>query len=354
MSEKLKRREPIVIIPAYCPDARLLKLIVDIHTLRNLPIVVVDDGSGGKYRKVFLAVQEIPNCIVYYHKKNQGKGSALKDGVRFAAQKYPDNLGYITADADGQYSAKDIVNIANSITENKEEIIIGTRDFSSDNFPLSSKLGKAIFSFMFYFVTGIRCKDTQTGLRGITRKNEDEFLYSEGTGYEFEMNFLINIAKKHIVITEVPIETIYLGKNKSLSYSAIKDSLRIFAVIFKFAGTSIVSEIIDLTVFSILTSGMLYTSSLGIIEATIMARICSAIIHFLLNQRWVFNESKDTREVIKYGMLFIFQMLLSGFIVSKLSLKVINVTVAKILVDSVLFFLKILLKNIYIYKNMMV
>lgn len=351
MSEQLNISEPVIIIPAYCPDARLVKLIIEIHKLKNLPIVVIDDGSGGKYRKIFLAVEEIPNCIVYYHEKNQGKGTALKNGVRLAAQKYPENLGYVTADADGQHSAKDIVKIANSITENAEGILIGTRDFSSDNVPFRSKIGNAISSLMFYFVTWIRCKDTQTGLRGITRNNEEEFLYSEGTRYEFEMNFLINVAKKHIGIKEVPIDTIYLEENKSSHYNTIKDSFRIFTGIFKFAGSSIVSALIDLTVFTILTSGILYTSSLGIIDATIMARICSGIINFLLNQRWVFNGSKNTSEAIKYVMLFIFQMGASGFIVSRLSSKFVNLTVTKIVVDSILFFLSYFIQKHFIFKK---
>ena len=55
------------------------------------------------------------------------------------------------------------------------------------------------------------------------------------------MNFLINVAKKHIGIKEVPIETIYLEENKSSHYNAIRDSFRIFTGIFKFAGSSIVS-----------------------------------------------------------------------------------------------------------------
>lgn len=351
MSEQLNISEPVIIIPAYCPDARLLKLIIEIHKIKNLPIVVIDDGSGEKYKKIFLAVEEVPNCIVYYHKKNQGKGSALKDGIRLASEKYPESVGYVTADADGQHSAKDIVRIANSIRENKEEILIGTRDFSFDNVPLRSKIGNFISSLMFYFVTGIRCKDTQTGLRGITRKIEEEFLSSEGTRYEFEMNFLINVAKKHIRIKEVPIETIYLEENKSSHYNAIRDSFRIFTGIFKFAGSSIVSALIDLTVFFILTSGILYTSSLGIIEATIMARICSGIINFLLNQRWVFNGNKDTIEAIKYGMFFILQMGASGFIVSKLSSKFVNLTVTKMIVDSILFFLSYFIQKHFIFKK---
>ena len=32
MSEELNKSEPAIIIPAYCPDARLLKLIIEIHT----------------------------------------------------------------------------------------------------------------------------------------------------------------------------------------------------------------------------------------------------------------------------------------------------------------------------------
>ena len=81
MSEQLNISEPVIIIPAYCPDARLVKLIIEIHKLKNLPIVVIDDGSGGKYRKIFLAVEEIPNCIVYYHEKNQGNPQKISQSI---------------------------------------------------------------------------------------------------------------------------------------------------------------------------------------------------------------------------------------------------------------------------------
>ena len=44
--------ETVVLIPAYKPSESLLKLIDEL-TLKNFPIVVVNDGSGDDFATVF-------------------------------------------------------------------------------------------------------------------------------------------------------------------------------------------------------------------------------------------------------------------------------------------------------------
>lgn len=339
MDREVIKKEPIIIIPAYCPDKRLLDLIWEIRVLSDLNIIVVDDGSGESYKNIFLKVREFSRCIVYTNEENQGKGIALKNGVRFASEKYPHNIGYVTADADGQHAADDIVSIADTLIKYRGNyLVVGKRNFSAKDVPLRSRVGNGISSAFFHLVTGTKCLDTQTGLRGIKREHENLFLNTEGSRYEFEMNFLMKAVKENIALKEVDIKTIYLDENKSSHFNPVKDSLRVFSGIFKFIGSSLMSSVIDLIMFMILSSTIFKTLSYAALASTIVARICSGIVNFNINQRWVFNGSKNRGEIIKYFILFISQMLASGLLVEIFSKGGFNATLIKMIVDGGLFF----------------
>lgn len=344
-------KNPIIIIPAYCPDERLLNLIIQIRKKLKSPIVIVDDGSSSKYQKIFMLAQEVPKCFVCHNEMNEGKGYSLKKGVKYALEKYPNNCGYITCDADGQHSVEDIISVAKSLIENKESLVLGVRDFSSKDVPRKSKIGNYISSLIFYLITGIRCDDTQTGLRGIQREYENIFISEEGSRYEFEMNFLISMAKKGIDFKEVIIKTIYINNNEGSHFKPIKDSLRIFSGLLKYAGSSIISSIVDLSIFTILYFTIFKEYSLGVLFSTIIARLCSGVVNFILNQRWVFNGSREFKELIKYGALFIAQMLISGLLVSLLTSIMLNATLTKVVVDCILFFISYFIQKYVVFSK---
>ena len=342
---------PVIIIPAYCPDERLINLIIKLRKKVKFPIIIVDDGSGAKYKNIFMLAQEVSNCFVYHNKVNKGKGFALKAGVKYALEKYPNNCGYITCDADGQHSVEDIISVANSLIENKKSLVLGVRKFSSKDVPIKSKIGNYISSFIFYLITGVVCKDTQTGLRGIQREYENIFLSEVGSRYEFEMNFLISIAKKGIKFKEVIIKTIYINNNEGSHFKPIKDSLRIFSGLLKYIGSSIISSVSDLAIFTILYVTIFEGYSLGVLFSTIVARLCSGTVNFLLNQRWVFNGSKENKELVQYGLLFIAQMMISGLLVYLLTSIILNATLTKLLVDCTLFFISYFIQKYIVFSQ---
>ena len=43
----------IVIIPAYEPDEKLIKLVSDLKSKCNFKLLIIDDGSGEKYESIF-------------------------------------------------------------------------------------------------------------------------------------------------------------------------------------------------------------------------------------------------------------------------------------------------------------
>ncbi|WKY46612.1 bifunctional glycosyltransferase family 2/GtrA family protein [Eubacteriaceae bacterium ES3] len=328
---------PIVIIPAYKPDKRLV-ILVDELIEKNFNMVVVDDGSGVESEVIFDIIKKKVHVNFCQHLENRGKGAALKTGIAFAMQKYPETCGVVTADSDGQHKPDDIEKIADELVKSGDQIILGSRNFSGKQVPFKSRWGNRITSLAYLLSTGRKCRDTQTGLRGIPAKMAKIALAVPGDRYEYEMNFLMEAGRAQYEIREVPIETVYIDENKSSHFHAIKDSARIYFNILKFSLSSLISAIIDNSLFALFMVFAFTTSSTGILAATIMARIISGGINFLINKHWVFRSAEHKgKELLKYMILFTSQMFLSWFFVSSLSIFTIHLSILKIFVDSSLF-----------------
>ena len=76
-------------------------------------------------------------------------------------------------------------------------------------------------------------QDTQTGLRAFSNQDVAFMQQIEGERYEYEINVLLEYAKRNRRICEVPITTIYLDDNKSSHFHAVRDSLLIYMEILK-------------------------------------------------------------------------------------------------------------------------
>lgn len=343
--------KPIVIIPSLNPDKKLVTLVEKLKEM-DLKTIIINDGSTQECAIIFELLKSKFQCVVCDHIKNMGKGVALKTGIEYAAKNYPDACGFVTADADGQHAPEDIFRIATVLEENPDNLILGTRNFNNENIPFKSKWGNRITSLAYLLSTGQNCPDTQTGLRGIPKKFSETCLAITGSRYEYEMNFLLEIGKSRIPFVEVPIETIYLNDNKASHFHAIKDSARIYLNILKFSLSSFVSAIIDNYLFTLLMGVAFTTTSLGILEATIISRIMSGCINFVLNKHWVFeNKNSESKAALQYAILFVSQMILSWFFVSSLSTLPIHLSIIKIAVDTGLFFLSYQIQKNVIFQE---
>lgn len=328
----------IVIIPAFNPDETLLHLVDNLSKM-NLKTIVINDGSKKECNTIFDLLKSDYHCNICTHERNLGKGAALKTGIKFAIANDPDCCGFVTADADGQHLPSDILKIAKLLEGNTNDIILGTRDFSNGKIPLKSYLGNRITSFVFQLSTGKKCLDTQTGLRGIPKQYAKACLTIPGSKYEYEMNMLLEMARMGVSFRYVPITTIYLKHNVSSHFHPIKDSVRIYLNILKYSFSSLFSAITDLFLFTILADLIFETKSYSILAATVIARLISGNVNFMLNKHWVFQSKNNYGlETLKYVVLFFCQMMLSWFLVFSLRNLPFHITFIKILVDSILFY----------------
>ena len=219
----------VVLIPAYEPEENFIKLIKELSNT-DFQIVVVDDGSGKKYKKIFDEISKYAKVISY--PTNRGKGYALKKGLKHIKDNY-NSYVIVTMDCDGQHTIKDALKISEQSLKNNNKLILGKR-IRNEKTPLRSKIGNSITRFIYKLTTGLDVYDTQTGLRAFTDELIDFFIDVEGDRYEYEMNVLLNCSKDKIKITELPIETIYIDNNSNSHFKTIKDSFKIYKRLLKF------------------------------------------------------------------------------------------------------------------------
>ena len=225
----------LVIIPAYNASLTIAELVEKISkSVNKNDIVVVDDGSKDQ---TFVIAQRA-GAVVLKHKKNKGKGEALKTGFRYAQKKnYP---ALITMDADLQHdpeSIPDFIRKADNIyplpfgerarvrgnkvksngfsciRSSSPGIIIGTRKRNLKNMPFARWLTNNLTSAIVSILSGHSIRDSQSGYRLIwTQVLKDLKLKSKK--YDLESEILIKAKRKGFKISEIPIKTIY-GEGKS-------------------------------------------------------------------------------------------------------------------------------------------
>lgn len=360
----MKPNECCVLIPSLAPDEKLTAYVVSLLDAGFGGVVVVDDGSGEKYLPLFDEIAGMERCFVLRHDVNRGKGAALRTGTKYIMEETAFD-GIITADSDGQHTVKDALALAERLRPDESEMILGVRDFSHSNraVPFKSRAGNRLTSCVFLLLYGRFLPDTQTGLRAYGRALYAFMLDITGDRYEYETNALIVCSGRHVPIVNVPIDTIYINENQGSHFHPVRDSWRIYKILFggffKYASTSVLSTLLDLSLFSVLSWWVLplffdgmrtgrLNADLTVLIATVLARCCSAIFNYVANKHFVFRLSSCKGAVLRYAVLCIGVMLVSGYAVAALKtlLPFINETITKMVVDTLLF-----VSNYHIQRN---
>lgn len=242
-----------VIIPSLEPDERLMDLIKDLKKENIQNIILINDGSSEEYNHYFEMAQKDYGCTVLRHYVNLGKGRALKNAFNYCLLTFPNLIGCVTADSDGQHRPKDIKKCMEAL--HATNLILGCRDFNKEDVPQKSRLGNKITRQVCKYLCGIDVSDTQTGLRAIPKKFMKELLSVSGERFEFETNMLIETKKSGVNIEEVEIQTVYDSKdNHTTHFNPIKDSIMIYKIFgrmfIEFIFSSLSSSVIDLILFA--------------------------------------------------------------------------------------------------------
>ena len=333
-----------VLIPAYQPDARLPRLILELHRADpSTKIVVVDDGSGQKFSDIFEAsVTAGARVISYEH--NRGKGYALREGFTWIRDVAGDSQEcVVTADADGQHTLNDIFRVGRTCTDTGKSVL-GVREFVG-HVPARSRIGNTATSALFWLATGWKLKDTQTGLRAFPVALLPALLEVQGDRYEYELRVLLHLAKFRHPVTQIPIETIYEAGNPTSHFRPLQDSARIWAPLLKFAASSGVATIIDYVLvlaLNALTGALFFP--------VVVARMVSASVNFAMNRR-VFEATGVPlrRSALRYAALAIAVVAGSYTMLAVLTGIGMPLWIAKIIADTTMYLVSYSAQSRYVF-----
>lgn len=216
----ISEKKICILIPTY-NNEKTLKRVIDGVLDYTESIIVVNDGSTDSTNQILSSYSQIS---IFSLSENKGKGNALKIGFRKAKE-----LGFdfaITIDSDGQHYPDDIPVFVEALLEKKEDVLlIGNRNMSQDGIPRKSSFGNNFSNFWFWFETGIKLEDTQSGYRLYPLNKIPKKYFTPK--FEFEIEIIVRTAWRHIPVKNVPVKVLYDPAERVSHFRPFRDFTRI-------------------------------------------------------------------------------------------------------------------------------
>jgi glycosyltransferase involved in cell wall biosynthesis len=221
-----------VVIPAYNESATILAAVQAV--LRQecvLEIIVVDDGSTDDTLAIASNIARAePRVRLLQHNRNQGKGAAVRTGLKSATGEY-----VIIQDADLEYDPADYSTILKPFLDGKADVVFGTR-FSGGGahrvLYYWHYLGNRLLTLLSNMATNLNLTDMECCYKAMRRSIVDRLnLKEERFGIEPEIT--AKIARQGVRIYEVSVS--YYGRTyaegKKIRWT---DGVRAIWCIFKY------------------------------------------------------------------------------------------------------------------------
>lgn len=207
-----------VVVPVFNEDKHIK---VFLHSLSSelreaslkCTVIVVDDGSvDGTAQSVQTLLPKLFESGVFLcHRRNQGKGAALRTGADYALRKKCDAM--IFMDGDCQHSPRHLRAFVTSLQ--KSALVFGYRDFA-DQMVWPRRLANTLISFAMRQILQQTRRDVLCGFIGMKREAYQQLSWTT-CDYGVELEIAVIAAKKRLSFAEVQIDTVYLDKKTGLN-----------------------------------------------------------------------------------------------------------------------------------------
>ena len=165
-------------------------------------IVVVDDGSVDRTRlKASNYASNNGHVMVVGYRKNMGKGYAVKRGFMKAA-----GDAVVFVDSDLEIDLEKVANYVEALRHGDIVIASKWHPESIVEMPLIRRILGHGFNVLVRLMTGVKLKDTQTGLKAIKRKAfEEVFSRLAVKRYAFDVELLAVANLYGLKVVELPV-----------------------------------------------------------------------------------------------------------------------------------------------------
>ena len=223
-----------IVIPIYNEQKTLETLIAKVSAVDyHKEIILVDDFSTDGSRAILESYENKENFKVLYHKRNQGKGAALRTGFSNVSGDI-----IIIQDADLEYNPSDYGTLLEPILDGRADVVYGSRFLGGPHRVLLfwHYVGNLLLTTFSNMLTNVNLTDMETGYKAFTKEVKERLTF-KCDRFGFEPEFTAKVAKNNFRIYEVPIS--YSGRDYSEGKKITwKDGVAAIWYIFKFRFTN--------------------------------------------------------------------------------------------------------------------
>lgn len=193
-----------IIVPCFNEDQTILPLLHELYSVDfglEFECIIVDDGSTVPTFSIIKPfLDKHPNCRLYQHPRNLGKGCAIRTGFKHAKGDY-----ILIQDADMEYSPSDIPKLLAPVRKFGVKVVYGSRFLDGNRDYNKAHLSANIFLTKFTnWILKTRLTDMETGYKLISREVFSKFSL-KGQSFEIEPEMTLQIVSNGYNIIEVPI-----------------------------------------------------------------------------------------------------------------------------------------------------
>lgn len=222
-----------IIIPVYNEKKTIKEIVRRVMAVKlsrvKKEIIIVDDASTDGTKKILEEMaRENRRFKIFYHLQNQGKGAAVRTGLKQASGDY-----FLIQDADLEYDPQDIPRLLKPIQEGKAEVVYGSR-FTGEhrNMFFWHMLGNKFLTLVTNLLYNTTLSDMEVCYKLFSKSALAGVILKEDR-WGFDPEITVKVLKKGIRFYEVPIS--YTGREfeegKKISW---QDGLRIFWILVKY------------------------------------------------------------------------------------------------------------------------
>ena len=194
------------IIPVYNEIKTIEKLIKKILKLNiKKQIIIIDDGSNDGTEQILRKYKNLLDKLII-HKKNLGKGAAIKSGQKYVKGKY-----VAIQDADLEYDPNDLKKIINEMDKNNLKVMYGSRVLNKNTFQNTQNFthilriwGNIFLTIISNFFNSQKLTDAHTCYKVFNSRIFKKIKLKE-KGFSFCPEITTKISLMNIDIEEFPI-----------------------------------------------------------------------------------------------------------------------------------------------------
>ncbi len=222
----IDRTNVAALIPCYFEAARIREVAERAHAQLDTVLVIDDGSTDGTESEARAAGVEIIK-----HAVNQGKGAAIKTGLRELSARAGIEYALIL-DGDGQHLPEEIPLFLAAAERTHAAMLVGTRMTDTRTMPFVRRMTNRFMSWQISRVCGQEVPDSQCGFRMIHRDLAPALAAIATVKFDYETEMLVVAARRGGKIEAVPVSTIY-GDEKSKIHP-VRDTIRFYQMMARF------------------------------------------------------------------------------------------------------------------------